>query len=340
VNFPRGLALSIGRSRAAALASRAIAPLAGDHRLVVLTYHRIAADRAAARNMAPGLASATVADFEEHLRAVSRQFRVIDLADLLALREGATLDGKQPLLMLTFDDAYRDFLDVAWPVIQRCGVTATMFVTTSLPDAGVPYWWDQLAYSIRATRARELTWGARRLRLVTDRERSFAYRVASSALQEMPTAITERRVAELASILDAGPAPSEMLSWLELRQLRSAGLAIGAHSHAHHRLDRLSAKDLEAELETCGNILARELGARPRAFAYPTGFYDQFVIGAVQRAGFDVSFTTDRGVADRRRLDWYRLPRINVGLASNARLISLQALGLRRRGTPPGNPST
>lgn len=340
MSVSRRLALLAARGPAGALAVRGMDLFGTGRRLVVLFYHRIAVDRGALSTMTRGLASATAADFEQQLQDMSRRFRVIALDELLALRENPTLHEKQNLLMVTFDDGYRDFLDVAWPVIQRCGVPVTMFVASALPDAGVPYWWDQLAYSIRVTRAPAMTWGSRELPLQSSQDRESAYRVIHDELQQLPTAASERQVADLADSLDSGLAPSEVLGWEELRQLERAGLTIGAHSHAHHRLDRLGDDELRADLLTCRTILSRELGAEPRAFAYPTGYHDQRVAQAVEDAGFHASFTTQREVSDQRHVDWFRVPRIHVGLGSNRVILSLQALSLRRRATRPNSGSS
>lgn len=331
MSVPRRLALSIAGGPAGAFAVRAMDFIGRGNRLAVLMYHRIAAERAALPNMARGLASATAAEFERQLQEVSRRFRVIGLDELLTLREDPTVHGKQNLAMVTFDDGYRDFMDAAWPVIERCEIPVTMFIATALPDAGVPYWWDQLAYSIRVTEATEVAWGSQQLPLQSGQERDAAYRAIHDDLQRMPTAASLQEVAALTATLDSGVAPSEVLGWEEIRQLQGAGLTIGAHSHAHHRLDMLGPDELRADLETCRAILARELGAEPRAFAYPTGYFDPRVARAVEDAGFEVAFTTQREVSDQREIDWYRVPRINVGLGSNRVILSLRALTLRRR---------
>ena len=46
---------------------------------------------------------------------------------------------------MTFDDAYCDFADHAWPVFRRLGVPVTLFVATEYPDhPDRAYWWDRL----------------------------------------------------------------------------------------------------------------------------------------------------------------------------------------------------
>jgi len=38
--------------------------------------------------------------------------------------------GARPLAVITFDDGFRDFYTTAWPIIQRHGFTATMYLPT------------------------------------------------------------------------------------------------------------------------------------------------------------------------------------------------------------------
>src|SRR3954454_4222344 len=92
-------------------------------RLPVLTYHRIGEPHR--RNpFAPGLISATPEEFRRQIDVLAGHYRFISLDEVIALRRGQ----REPVsrsLMLTFDDGYRDFVDHAWPVLQRHGIPAT-----------------------------------------------------------------------------------------------------------------------------------------------------------------------------------------------------------------------
>jgi peptidoglycan/xylan/chitin deacetylase (PgdA/CDA1 family) len=69
--------------------------------------------------------------FESHLGYLSQEgYRAITVAELAGRRRHGALDPSARLIVLTFDDAYADFLDVAMPVLQRYGMTATLFVPT------------------------------------------------------------------------------------------------------------------------------------------------------------------------------------------------------------------
>src|SRR5262245_3480722 len=83
----------------------------------VLTYHRLTDAEGFSRQM-------------EYLVA---HYHVLSMPDLLsALGEGRPLPPFS--VLITFDDAYRSFEDLAWPVLKRHRLPVTLFVPTGFPD--------------------------------------------------------------------------------------------------------------------------------------------------------------------------------------------------------------
>jgi peptidoglycan/xylan/chitin deacetylase (PgdA/CDA1 family) len=69
--------------------------------------------------------------FESHLGYLRQEgYRAITVAELAERRRRGALPRSGRLIVLTFDDAYSDFLDVAVPALLRHGMTATLFVPT------------------------------------------------------------------------------------------------------------------------------------------------------------------------------------------------------------------
>jgi peptidoglycan/xylan/chitin deacetylase (PgdA/CDA1 family) len=69
--------------------------------------------------------------FESHLGYLSQEgYRAVTVAELAERHRRGALDPSGRLIVLTFDDAYADFLDVAMPALLRYGMTATLFVPT------------------------------------------------------------------------------------------------------------------------------------------------------------------------------------------------------------------
>ena len=102
--------------------------------LCVLTYHRINAPGA----IFPGLAVDT---FRRQVAWLRRRCRLVDAAEALDYLERPR--GRIPVL-LTFDDAYRDYHDVAYPVLDAERAPALLFVPTAFIGASALIWTDMV----------------------------------------------------------------------------------------------------------------------------------------------------------------------------------------------------
>jgi len=97
-------------------------------RIPILMYHGISEAR---RNGHPYFEISTSPGvFAGHMDFLRGQgYSTISLAEAVQqIASGAPRNGKQ--VVITLDDGYRDFLTSAFPVLQRCGFSATMFLPT------------------------------------------------------------------------------------------------------------------------------------------------------------------------------------------------------------------
>ncbi len=94
----------------------------------ILAYHQIASDTTSAGRSAYVM---PIDQFERQMQYLhERGYRCLTLTDLLqASNQGATFLEKT--FALTFDDGYEDFLTNAYPVLQRYGFTATVFLVAA-----------------------------------------------------------------------------------------------------------------------------------------------------------------------------------------------------------------
>ena len=66
-----------------------------------------------------------------------------------------------------------------------------------------------------------------------------------------------------------------MLSWREIGDMQSAGIAVGAHTLTHGDLTRMPEGQVEAEIRRPTAIIEHALGTPVASFAYPYGRFDQ-----------------------------------------------------------------
>ncbi|MGH3665954.1 MAG: polysaccharide deacetylase family protein [Egibacteraceae bacterium] len=296
------------------------------HLLPILTYHRVD-DHLRTPGLAPGLVSATPAEFDEQMRHIVDNYCVLGMAEVLAARRGGRRLPPRSVVV-TFDDAYRDFATHAWPVLRRYAAPVTLFVPTAYPDhTERSFWWDRLWRAVTATTQRtalDSPIGA--LTMATAQDRGIAFRLLKEHLKGVAHERAMAIVAQLTRQLGVPAASGAVLGWQELRRLADEGVTLAAHSRTHAMLDQVDEPRLGSEVAGSLQDLAEQVGATLPVFAYPSGRHADAVVAALRRAGVELGFTTERGCNDLRSADWLRLRRINVGPRSSMALIRAQLL--------------
>src|SRR5215204_1826203 len=249
--------------------------------VLVLTYHRIG--RPEESSLDPGVFSATPEDFETQMALLARHFDVIAAPEALHALGGP----RSRAVIITFDDGYRDNFTHAYPSLRRLRLPATFFVTTGFVDRPQLPWWDEVFWraSGDSLAPRRL---AEHLRLDLPAETPAA---ASAAVLErykrLPQPAADamlKRVRELTG----EPAPSFdvtslWMTWDMIREMRNAGMTVGAHTVTHPVLTAITEDEQDAEIGGSIERVTRETGRRTELFAYPVGLpftYD----GSTRRA--------------------------------------------------------
>lgn len=293
------------------------------HLLRVLTYHRVENPARAAGVYARIMVCPR--DFEQQMRYVATAYNVIDMADLVRFYEGG-----QPLppraLLITFDDAYVDFAENAWPILRRLGLPATLFVPTAFPDhPGRLFWWDRLYHALTlAGSDQEVESPLGRLPLKTPAQREQAFSQLRDHIKTLPHADAMAWVEQMCQALGTPPPPAAVLGWQALRRLAQEGVTLGAHTRNHPLMTRVAPDVMRQEALDSLHDLEREVGATLPVFAYPSGGANAEVVQVLKQAGFLLAFLTGRGINDLKTTDRLQMRRINVGHNSSLPVLRLQ----------------
>jgi peptidoglycan/xylan/chitin deacetylase (PgdA/CDA1 family) len=293
--------------------------------LRVLAYHRI--DRLDARpDLSRTLISATPDEFDQQMEFLAAKYHVVSMQEVRdAFARCAPLPPRA--VLLTFDDAYQDFAEHAWPILKRYRLPATLFVPTAFPDdPEQTFWWDRLYQAVSSTDRRVLETSCGRIPLATVRQRRAAFVRLGTQVVSLPHCEAMPWVEEICNQLDAPASQSGVLSWAALRGLASEGVTLGAHTRTHPLLNRVSPKEAEAEAAGSLRDLQREIGPICPVLAYPNGSFSGEVVQVVERAGFELAFTMARGLVDVRTADRLRLHRLYVGPRTTLPVLRAQLL--------------
>jgi peptidoglycan/xylan/chitin deacetylase (PgdA/CDA1 family) len=263
-----------------------------------LLYHRIGDPRGVDSLLSPDLISATPAEFEAQMAMVTRRYTPVSAEDVVAAVERSQSLPRGAIL-ITFDDGYQDFAEVAWPILRRWRVPAVLFLATAYPDTTDRlFWWDKVWQGAsRTDRVSVDVDGLGTLPLTTQAERRAASARLAGWLKTFNPVQREARLEALLVKLGVKPewTPS-VSSWSELRKLASDGATIAGHTQTHPLLDQVDSRTLEDEVLGCRDDLIREIGTSPPMFAYPNGNFDRRMPSVLARGGFAAGFTTMPGL--------------------------------------------
>jgi peptidoglycan/xylan/chitin deacetylase (PgdA/CDA1 family) len=287
--------------------SRLASPGGRGGRFTVLLYHRVLR---AADPLLP--AEPDAASFDAQLAALTRVFNILPLQEALDRLRDGSLPARS--ICITFDDGYRDNLEVALPILRRHGIVATFFIATGFLDGG------RMMHDSVIETVRRLTPGAYDLEWLGLGQRQIDDMASRAALigdivgvvKYLPFA--ERRdTCERFAALSPTPLPSDlMMTSGHLQELANAGMHIGAHTHDHPILSNLDADTACQQITRNVEALTRLIGKVPRLFAYPNGKplldYGTEHVEIVRRAGFDAAVSVSFGTVSRDS-DHFQIPR-------------------------------
>lgn len=284
-----------------------LSPGGRNGRLSILIFHRVLAEP---DELFPG--EPDVVRFTQIVRWVGSWFNVLPLDE--AVRRLADHSLPARAMAITFDDGYADNAELALPVLQSHGMSATFFVATGFLDGGM-MWNDKIIESIRRCALDRIDLaeiGLGTIATQTVGQRRAAVDQILSRVKHLDYALRERAVESVRKACRADHLSGPMMTVAQLRRLHTAGMQIGAHTCSHPILTRLSDDQASAEILGSKVALEEHLQTPVSLFAYPNGRpendYAQIHVQMVRDAGFAAAVSTAPGAADPNS-DLFQLPR-------------------------------
>lgn len=281
--------------------------------LRVLTYHRVA-EPANTPLLNPRMVSAEPKSFASQLKILVDNYQVVSMEQVLErIVIGTPLPARS--VLITFDDAYTDFQDVAWPILRSYRLPVTLFVPTGFPDApALGFWWDRLYATFIQTSERQI-----RVDPLGDLTLSGGKERLASLLR-LQNYVKTLNHDQALGLIDTvckklGGSQSKgasVLTWDQLRALSREGVILGAHTRTHPILTQIALTQARDEIRGSYDDLKRATGDALPIFAYPNGDHNDEIIALLKDEGFKLAFTTLDGFNHMRNIDPFRLHRVNI----------------------------
>ncbi|MDH3715732.1 MAG: polysaccharide deacetylase family protein, partial [Gammaproteobacteria bacterium] len=273
-------------------------------------------------DFAPNRSLEVASDFLDRVitEVAARGYEFVDLDE--AQRRVIAGGSSRRFACFTLDDGYADNYLHALPVFRRHGVPFTIYLNSGLPDGTTVLWWRVLEHVIAAHDEIHVDIDGQEQRFYT-RIPAAKYRAFKKIYQHwrpLEPATQRRECRALGDRYGVDPAAlcrDVALTWDQLRDLRASGLAtIGAHTVSHTALTALTPDEIAGELTADADAIERELGERPRHFAYPYGDAASAAareFSIVGKLGFGTATTTRKGVLfPEHAQHLHALPRVSL----------------------------
>ena len=131
---------------------------------VILTFHRVRPWREATPGYAPNRLLEITPEFLDLALGVV-EGQGFELVSLDEARRRIADPSSAPFAALTFDDGYRDTLEIAVPVLERHRAPFTVFCAIGFVEGRARLWWLELEEAIRRLEAVEVPVAGQRLSL-------------------------------------------------------------------------------------------------------------------------------------------------------------------------------
>ncbi|GAB3100014.1 polysaccharide deacetylase family protein [Aestuariicella hydrocarbonica] len=266
------------------------------NKLSILIYHQVLDEL---DDMRPGEPDKT--QFDWQMQLLHKYFNPMPLSEALMLLRENTLPPRS--VCVTFDDGYLNNLQVAYPILKRYQIPATVFVASEFSQ-GINMWNDRVLDLFKYLPANNINLSAVGEGMEPIDDLKKRRHLAAKTLMKLKYLPVQERLERIEKLYNNNGSITEqrrMMTPEEIKQLSDYGIEIGAHTHNHPILKELTLEQLNMEITQNRELLQQWTGKPVQGFAYPNGKpevdFDEETVSRVKALNFDYAVSTQWGVA-------------------------------------------
>jgi peptidoglycan/xylan/chitin deacetylase (PgdA/CDA1 family) len=217
--------------------------------------------------------------FEKHLKYFSKEFDIISLNEAFEYNINNRIP-KRKTITISFDDGYKNNLDIALPLLEKYNVKTTFFISSILTqEMEIRTIWADIIACLKYFYQDEI------IEIENCRFINFIDQSTKISLQDF---FKTRDVKTRDSLLDQfikkydlvakfKQLPDEIWQLMNTEQLKTLSQSkivdIGSHGHLHYNLGDIDLKDAVNDIATSKELLEQTLSSEIDMIAYPDNSY-------------------------------------------------------------------
>ncbi len=254
-------------------------------------------------------------NFLKQMKFLRKYYNVISLEYFVKNHKKLTCNRN---IVITFDDGYKDNFTIAYPVLQKYKLPATIFLATDFISTGKAKFEDIITYLFSVNNVATIDLHSLHLKktLNTKNEKDATLSKICYTLNKLDIRKSEEVINELCTKYNIesdrlNKVNDIMLTWDEIRNIDRKLITFGSHSISHQNLTKLSHNQQVNEVEKSKSVIEHKLKSSITGFSYPLGFFDNNVLKILKAAGYKYAITTIPGI-NNGDIDFFKLKRISA----------------------------
>ena len=282
------------------------------NRNIILVYHRVLSEPP--QGFCETSLYLNYATLDMHLKQLSKYYELIPLQTLIKSKK-----QRRGLCSITFDDGWIDTYDIAFPILRKNRVPATVFVPTGLIGKGYGYWFEDLNYLANESVQEKATlfiqifshlfpsWRCTELS-------NESLSALISCMKHLPSNDLIKIVNSAYEKLNIQRSPKKVIiNWEQIREMSQHDISFGPHGSRHYILPTVSTY-LKKEEIFKPLFEMEEMGIKGLPiFSYPNGDWDDESACLLYQAGYEAAVSNRLGyVNEHTDMSIFALNRVDM----------------------------
>lgn len=292
------------------------------NKLTVVMYHYV---RDLKNSRYPEIKGCDISLFKEQIQFLKKHYCFVTVEEVLdAYYHNKKLPDKA--VLLTFDDAYRDHFDYAFPVLEHEKVQGAFFPPVKAVTEHIVLDVNKIHFILASTPKEKFNVLLGEIKLLLDQNRevysleSFDYYFNKLAIanrfdpkevifvkrllqveleEDLRKKMTDVLFEKIVGIDENAFSRELYMSIDQIKCMVDCGMHIGSHGYDHYWLSSLPKKKQELEIAKSIEFIDMVGGdSKNWTICYPYGDYNDETISLLKKHGCKMGFTTDVDVAD------------------------------------------
>ena len=247
-------------------------------------------------------------NFEKLIKILKKNTNIISIEKIYSPE---VYSDNLPIVIISFDDGYKDFFEFALPILKRNNVPAHMNICPGLiENKQIP--WTQLINYFLSNKNKNLS------ELLNKYKIEFDENIDELKFNKICNKIISLNYPDYINFIDElyklkHHYGNLLMNWREINECFNNKILIGCHSMNHLNLNKEISKDRKY-LETIKSksIIEKNINNNIDIFCFPNGIYDKNILYELKENYKYLLLCEDKNTIISKKQNNYILPRINI----------------------------